>query len=100
MYRAGPLYSPESDYSRCAVMPSGFNLSRGARCLEPLDDNHTFIPELSGFRKLGDEVKMRWVWCLFFILVIPELMTVLKCFWNLRFELDAKKGNIIFIIEL
>ena len=92
-YRVGPPNSTAGDYSQCAVVPSGFNYSRSLSCLEPSNINHTFIAERSGFRKLGDEVKMRWIWCLFLILIIPEGITVLVSFWQVRTELKDKKDS-------
>ena len=45
---------------------------------------------------------MRWIWCLFLILIIPEGMTVLISFWQVRTELkdkkDSEKGTVLITL--
>ena len=77
------------EYSRCAAIPSNYNDPSDLSCVAPSSVDDTRRDDASGLRNPGSELTVPWIWCLFLILITPDIVLIIHSLKALKTEKKA-----------
>ena len=82
------------EYSHCAAIPRHYHDPSDLNCVAPSSVDDTPREDVSGLRNPGTEETVPWIWCLFLILITPDLFLMFRSLRALNTEKKThENGN-------
>ena len=86
MYVGSQPNQTAREYSSCAAIPRDYKDPSDLNCVAPSSADDIPREDVSGLRNPGAEVTVPWIWCMFLILITPDIFLIIRSLKALKTE--------------